>query len=614
MGHVLLVTTALSFDRYKVQHAIFGGHLIYGPARSRRSKAPAHWRVQGADGTHGWQLRTAGKGAAIAGERAVSRRAHNHFRRRTILFQPQSKIRNHADSGFFLAGLSASLQLEIQEGSLEHIPHRVVSKGLHLALDWSLQYLEDPRCPVRVAVNWSSAASISAVIRGIISSKSITGLDEETTEAVVIPLIIQAFVSVFGYVVEHPSESVPVQLLFAPGQASIAKSEVWKQTVLLDLPWPCRGRPQGVKRSALSPPICNVRVALFNITIEPLAEFEEAETSSNTRIYHADSMDAFRLKALRQVGDRLDRLGATAVLSQKIVPKYLQTYLATKGIFTLDRLSAAYIRNVQMLSGATILSDWRIDDSIVSSSLGALSLITTQTLGNKQFIRLHREGTVVDSENAHPVTTIAITAPDRFAFDELNHVVTTSVKMLASLIDNPDVVAGAGCVEIHLAALLRDRAKQLRNPGPISNGTVPRGTQTDNKAARTLRQMSQTITTFANCLEDMAGRLCGSHASATDREVMIEQIRHANNESLLATTTLPCQNGLSERKSYDLYGWDPRKRSTMQVLSYTIQSDEEKIASEARILDTLQSKKDALTLVIESVSSLARIASVVRVS
>ncbi|KAG3068042.1 hypothetical protein PI125_g23505 [Phytophthora idaei] len=37
----------------------------------------------------------------------------------------KSKIRNHADSGLFLAGLSASLQLEIQEGSLKQIPHRV---------------------------------------------------------------------------------------------------------------------------------------------------------------------------------------------------------------------------------------------------------------------------------------------------------------------------------------------------------------------------------------------------------------------------------------------------------------------------------------------------------
>ncbi|KAL3666151.1 hypothetical protein V7S43_008939 [Phytophthora oleae] len=524
------------------------------------------------------------------------------------------QIRNHSDSGLFLAGLSASLQIEIQEGSLAQIPHRVVSKGLQLVLDWCLQYLEDPRCPVRAAVNWSSPTSISAVIRGIVSSKPTTGLDEGVMDSVAIPLIIQAFVSVFGYVVQYPAESVPVQLLFAPGQKSIAKSEVWKQTVLLDLPWPTRGKSPDIKKNPLFPPLCNVRVALFNITIEPLAEFEEDEATSTMSVNHSGSLGAFRLKALRQVGDRLQQLGATAVLSQKIIPKYLQIYLAAKGIFTLDRLSATYIRAVQMLSGATVLSDWRIDDSIFRSSLGFLSLITTQTLGSKQFIRLHRKDPASHNSptpttgHAHPVTTIAIAAPDQFAYDELSHVIITSLKGLAALIDDPYVVAGAGCLEIHLAALLRDRANQLRMP----NGT---GRKIDTQAARTLRQLNQTVSTFADCLERMAGHLCGSHVTATDRAEMIEQVCDANRESLLATTAFS-GDGLSQHNKYELFGWDPRKRSVMSVLSYICQEeelrdDEEKTIADARILDVLRSKKDALVLTIESVSSLARISSVV---
>lgn len=180
-------------------------------------------------------------------------------------------------------------------------------------------------------------------------------------DTVVIPLIIQAFVSVFGYVVQNPSESVPVQLLFAPGQRSVAKSQVWKQTVLLDLPWPTRGRPQRTKKDPLSPPLCNLRVALFNITIEPLAEYEEEEVNSAVTVNHSGSLVAFRLKALRQVGDRLQELGATAVLSQKIIPKYLQTYLASKGIFTLDRLSATYIRKlcrVRSIGSGQVFTLW----------------------------------------------------------------------------------------------------------------------------------------------------------------------------------------------------------------------------------------------------------------
>ncbi|KAK1935033.1 McKusick-Kaufman/Bardet-Biedl syndromes putative chaperonin [Phytophthora citrophthora] len=510
-------------------------------------------------------------------------------------------MRNHSDSGLFLAGLSASLQIEIQEGSLAQIPYRV--------------YLEDPKCPVRATVNWSSPASISAVIRGIVSSKATTGLDESVMDSVVIPLIIQAFVSVFGYVVQYSNESVPVQLLFAPGQKSLWKSEVWKQTILLDLPWPIRGSRQGAKKNHLSPPLCNVRVALFNITIEPLAEYEEEEADSAVNINHSGSLAAFRLKALRQVGDRLQGLGATAVLSQKIIPKYLQTYLASKGIFTLDRLSATNIRAVQMLSGSIVLSDWRIDDSIFCSSLGFLSLISTQTLGSKQFIRLHREDPASQPTTAtgyaHPVTTIAIAAPDQFAYDELRHVITTSLKTLAALIDEPHVVAGAGCVEIHLAALLRDRANQLRMP----NGTASEERNNDTQTRRTLRHLNQTVTAFGDCMERMAEHLCGSDVTATDRTEMIEQVRAANIDSLLATTTFSSGEGSSQHN--ELFGWDPRKHSVMSVLSCACQEgesqgDEEKMIADACILDVLQSKKDALVLAIESVSSLSCISSVVR--
>lgn len=274
-----------------------------------------------------------------------------------------------------------------------------------------------------------------------------------------------------------------------------------------------------------------------------------------------------------------------------------------------------------MLSGATVLSDWRIDDSIFCSSLGFLSLMTTQTLGSKQFIRLHRgdptshiSGTPATGF-AHPVTTIAIAAPDQFAYDELSHVITTSLKALAALIDEPHVVAGAGCLEIHLAALLRDRANQLRMP----NGKASGGKKVDTQAARTLRQLNQTVTTFADCMERMAEHLCGSHVTATDRAEMIEQVRVANRQSLLATTALSGAEGSSKHNTYELFGWDPTKSSVMSVLSYTCQEeedrgDEEKTIADARILDVLQSKKDALVLAIECVSSLARISSVVKAS
>ncbi|GMF54954.1 unnamed protein product [Phytophthora fragariaefolia] len=269
-----------------------------------------------------------------------------------------------------------------------------------------------------------------------------------------------------------------------------------------------------------------------------------------------------------------------------------------------------------MLSGATILSDWRIEDSVGSSVFGFLSLITTQTIGSKQYIRLSRECpasktfSATSSTAGHPVTTIALAAPDRFAYDELSHVIMTSLKTLASLIDSPYVVPGGGYLEIYIAALLRHRAGQLRTPGTIKS---------DTQTTRMLRQLSQTVTTFAACLEKMAGRLCGSHATAADRDAMVEMVYAANCDSLKFSFALSDGNASYQQQQINqFFGWDPRKRCATPVLSCALQPEEptntnEKTVLNARILDVLAAKKDALVLAIESVSSLARIASVVRV-
>lgn len=92
---------------------------------------------------------------------------------------------------------------------------------------------------------------------------------------------------------------------------------------------------------------------------------------------------------------------------------------------------------------------------------------------------------------------------------------------------------------------------------------------------------------------------------------MIDQLRNANRESLLAAAD--GMKTLSMQHKGTLYGWDPHKRSAVPVLSSEEVDDDSRKVNDARILDSLQAKKDALVLAVESVCSLLGIASVVRV-
>lgn len=209
--------------------------------------------------------------------------------------------------------------------------------GLQQTLKWILAYFEDPRCPVKAAVDWSNTNVLHAIIQAVMGSKSRPAIGTATINDHVVPLVLTAFLSVFEFVASNPNDAPPIHCVHASGLDSVDHSKLWKRTVLLDREWPSRHLPA---------PLHNVTVALFDITIDP-AELTDGENQrdGNTAVACEDtSRRKFRLAALREFADTMATLGVSAVMSQKIIPEYLQSCLAAKGILALDRLASSHIR------------------------------------------------------------------------------------------------------------------------------------------------------------------------------------------------------------------------------------------------------------------------------
>uniref|UniRef100_K3WZB3 Uncharacterized protein n=1 Tax=Globisporangium ultimum (strain ATCC 200006 / CBS 805.95 / DAOM BR144) TaxID=431595 RepID=K3WZB3_GLOUD len=495
----------------------------------------------------------------------------------------RSQPRNHSDAGLFLAIIASSLQLEIQDGALAQTPHQTVLRGLQLALQWSLEYLDDPECPVRIPIDWSDRASLHAIIRGIIGTKSrVSGLTTDIMQQTVIPLVLEAFLAMYEYMSQYPREPMPIRFLFHPGEKSLSKSEFWKYTVFLDFSWPW-GYPLR--------PIMNAKLALFNITIDPLQEEADGDTTMIEE--GSNSKEKFNLEALRGIGDALQRLDVHAVMSQKIIPKYLQMYLRAKGIFTLDRLSISHISAIQQLSGAMIIGDWRIAN-LEPSALGFLTLITTQDIRGKTYIRLHRRqdgagrNDAAIRSRASPVSTMMLAAPDKFAYDELSYSIETALKRLSALAENPDALAGCGCTEIHLASFLRQKAELLRplpscqqEEGRLQSQLRSMNTTASIQEIRALRQLRQVVNTFADCIARVVISL--SHAPANDCDAIIETLEKANslhgasddNESNQVRTV---------GKGRELYGWGADQESAVLVASYAYEAENNGVCEEKQVL------------------------------
>lgn len=203
--------------------------------------------------------------------------------------------------------------------------------GLRLTLTWVIDFLDDPRCPVKVTVDWSNDRALRAVIKAVVCSKAAAAgaslLDSETH---LVPLVLQAFLSVYEFAAHFRHDKLPLHFVHLGTMTPLEESMVKKGVVLLDRKW----------ASKLRAPIVSVSVALFDVTIDPSIDIDN---NSDIKNEHPNSPE-HRLTALRRFADTLADHGVTAVISQKIIPPYLQVYLLTKGIFSLDRLGSSHIR------------------------------------------------------------------------------------------------------------------------------------------------------------------------------------------------------------------------------------------------------------------------------
>lgn len=190
------------------------------------------------------------------------------------------------------------------------------------------------------------------MIRGFVGAKTAaTGLDELVVDNHLVPLVLRTFLAVHEYAARFRNEKLPLHFVHLPEMAALEGSRLLKGVVLLDCQWPIVSIT--TIGSRVAPPLKNVTVALFDVTIEPRSDNRAGDDGVSIESADESLSGDFRLAALRQFADTLAKHGVAAVMSQKIVPTYLKTYLLSKGIFSLDRLASSHIRRCILLVKVT---------------------------------------------------------------------------------------------------------------------------------------------------------------------------------------------------------------------------------------------------------------------
>ena len=225
-----------------------------------------------------------------------------------------------------------------------------------------------------------------------------------------------------------------------------------------------------------------------------------------------------------------------------------------------------------------------------------------------------------------PVSTIVLCAGSDNAVVELKESVACCLGVLRRTLlqrvptDAPRALAGAGCTEVHLSALLRHKASQLCS---VSGGRVAgkAAGEDDTEAIERRRHLSRGLTRFADCLDDVVRALMGAVPGSASASSSAYPMRSSSTLSTYAAleelrecqrqTMSPSQSSPSSTPP-KLYGWDPLSQR-VQVVSPFVGTELPKTVEVGAtcVLDAFDDRLNRLRASVEIANTILRIRRIV---
>ena len=290
---------------------------------------------------------------------------------------------------------------------------------------------------------------------------------------------------------------------------------------------------------------------------------------------------------LCRFADGVAGAGVHVLCCQQRIAPALMRLLLERGVLPLPRLSLRHIGAVRRLTGATPLS---LLEPPKPADLGCVGAIRRPSIGNKMYTHLlpYTGQMPAYSKLPTPVVTLVLCTPNRAAADELASAVSCALGTIGAATGQrrPRLLPGAGCIELLMAAQLRQDAAlptaETASDGfatgtatiaPVSTtaGAEEYGdlAQENGASASTPSKCDDTMLThlrretcalLAEALEDAVCSLAGGGLAGREA---IHELAHVNLAEDLRVST-----GGSHERSY--FGWDAEANQPFEVLRLSI--------------------------------------------
>ena len=191
-------------------------------------------------------------------------------------------------------------------------------------------------------------------------------------------------------------------------------------------------------------------VALLDTAIE----VPETELDTEVNVTDPDQLQEFldqEEQQLREYVDAIAAAGADVVFCQKGIDDMAQHYLAQEGIIAVRRAKKSDMKALSRATGGRIVSN--VDD-ISADDLGFAGSVAQKDIGGDQRIFIE------EVEDARSVTLV-VRGGTEHVVDEVERAIKDSLGVVATTLEDGQVLPGGGAPEAHLALELRDFADSV---------------------------------------------------------------------------------------------------------------------------------------------------------
>jgi len=221
---------------------------------------------------------------------------------------------------------------------------------------------------------------------------------------------------------------------------SISDSELI-QGVIIDKERVHSGMPKKVKDG---------KIALLNVAIE----IKETETDAKIQITDPSQLQAFVTQEenmLKEMVDKIEKIGANVVFCQKGIDDLAQHFLAKKGLFAVRRVKKSDMEKLAKATGATIVTNLK---DLSSKDLGYAKEIEEKKIAGDEMVF------VSGCKNPKAVSFL-VRGGTEHVVDEVERAVNDALGGVAAALEQGMIVPGGGATEIEVARRLKEYAETV---------------------------------------------------------------------------------------------------------------------------------------------------------